>query len=372
MKLASALLALGVLVACGGDDDVVEQRVAAPASEWVPMPDSPLTARYDVVSVGVGNEVLLVGGTSARPCPPTADCAAPTTPPHRDGAVFDVETATWRTIEPAPEPVQHASTAVLDGVVYFATDEAFLAYDVDDDRWTVHPVAGARHQLVATDDRIVAHLRTEEHGDEGDLVFDPETATWSPLPPDPHSPAFDRSMVWAGGELLLLDVEVVPQPNSAEPALYRAAALDLDTGTWEELPAPDIVGNSPTWFVLGDLLVNPTVGELDGGAVNGWGRSVPVGGMFDLARRAWRPLPSHRDGVRWVFGATVADDRRIVLGDGWVFDGERWERLPRPGEDVLGASALAGDTVTVWGGVRWSDDWTESELVDDGWMLRLS
>ena len=370
MKLAAALVVLSVLAACGDDD--VETRSTAPEPTWVAMPDSPLSARYDVTSVVVGNEVLLVGGTSAGPCPPNADCAAPPEPPHLDGAAFDVESRTWRPIAPSPRPVQHASTAVLDGVAYYVTDEAFLAYDVDDDRWTDLPMPEGQRGVVATDDRIVAYLRTEERGDTGDASFDPETATWSPLPPDPHTPAFDRSMVWADGALVLLDVEHVPQPNSAEPSLYRAAALDLDTGAWEELPAPDIVGNSATWFVLGDLVVNPTIGELDGGEVNGWGRSVPVGGILDLTSRAWQPLPRHRDGAQWVFGPTVADAHRIVLADGWLFDGEVWERLPRPPTDAFGASALAGDSVLVWGGVRWSDDWSESEILDEGWTIRLS
>jgi hypothetical protein len=371
VKPASVLLlVVGLVVGCGGDD--VETRAAAPEATWIAMPDAPLSARYDVTAVAVGAEVLFVGGTSARPCPPNADCTAPTEPPHLDGAAFHVESRSWRSIAPAPQPVQHASTAVLDGAVYVAAEDALLRYEVDDDRWTTYPLPDGYRRLVATDDGVVAFRTTEEHGDAGDDIFDPDTETWTPLPPDPHSQAFDRSMVWTGDRLVLLDVEDVPQPNGVEPSLYRAAALDPSTGRWEELPGADIVAASSSWFVLDDLLVNPTLGELDGGEVNGWGRSIPVGGMFDLERRAWVPLPDHPDGVHWVFGSTVADAQRIVLGDGWVFDGSRWGRLPEPVEDVMGASALAGDTVVVWGGVRWSDDWSESEVLDEGWTIRLS
>lgn len=88
-----------------------------------------------------------------------------------------------------------------------------------------------------------------------DFVFDPATASWGELPPDPLSPSFDRSMAWSGRELLLFDHELVPNPGSEEPSLTRAAALDIES-SWRRLPDSEILATEP-WAVVNGRLVNP-------------------------------------------------------------------------------------------------------------------
>lgn len=113
---------------------------------------------------------------------------------------------------------------------------AFLVYNVRDDRWAEldpPPVpVGTSLVLVAAGDKILGYHPTQERGVLPDLMYDPATGEWTDLPADPLAPSFDRSAVWTGQEFLLLGLEVVPQPNSARPSLYRAAGLDPTGGTW--------------------------------------------------------------------------------------------------------------------------------------------
>ena len=204
----------------------------------------PAEPTQQAIAVGVGQRVLMVGGSDAEPCPPAADCALPEEPPLNDGAVLDVRTRQWQRISPAPVPMTWADSAVVGNTVYLWSPgsprtgerEAFLSYNLDSGKWDVlpmPPVVGDRaccHITVASN-RIVAYAGTDEWGEVPDYIFDPSVRRWARLPPDPLSPSFDRSIVWSGSDLLLLDHELVPQPGSEGPSLTGAAVLDLESGS---------------------------------------------------------------------------------------------------------------------------------------------
>ena len=216
----------------------------------------------------------------------------PAGPPLTDGAAFDRSSGEWSGIAVAPLPLGHLSGVVLLDVLYVFVPgfepaparSGFLAYHIADNRWEdldAPPVPeGTTLELVAAGNLVVAYHHTQELGVRPDLLYDPATGKWTDLPVDPLAPSFDRSAVWTGRELVLVGVEVVANPNSARPSLYRAAGLDLASGSWRRLPDSEVLGWNPTWYWAGDRLINPSIGSADGGQVNNWGRSFPLAGSW--------------------------------------------------------------------------------------------
>lgn len=96
LGLALAALAtagLGVFVALAASDE---------AAAWGELPAPPLSPRETPTGFWTGEEVVLVGGSDAPPCPPTAACTVPRVAPLADGAAYDPATGAWRAIADAP------------------------------------------------------------------------------------------------------------------------------------------------------------------------------------------------------------------------------------------------------------------------------
>lgn len=389
MRLRGTLLAgLAVVIAAACGDAAAPPTSApppAPAAGWRELPPSPLSAREGALAFWTGAELLVIGGSDAPPCPAGADCVAPDIPALRDGAALDLATGRWRAIAPAPVPLWPAAGIVVDGAVYVWQDglsprpesaPAFLAYHPAEDRWERLPVPDAVPEFVhlaPAGGRIAVYQPTQEHGVEGDWLFDPATGGWSELPPDPLLPAYDRSLVWTGTDLVLAGIELAAFDDPG-PNLYAAARLDPDGGEWRRLLDSEIVGGYPAWHLVGGRFVNPASGGADGGVVNNFGRSYPFGGALDLATEAWLPpLPQPPGEFGEVTGYGTAGGGLLLNHQGWVLvaaDSE-WIALPAPpgGAPLAAAVAWAGDELVLWGGVRWtgSTDW---ELLAAGWAWR--
>lgn len=306
----------------------------------------------------------------------------PAGPALSDGAAFAPSLGEWTEIAPAPLPLGYVTGAVLSDVLYVfipglepapGARSGFLAYHVVDDRWeeldAPRVPGGTSLALVAAGDKVVGYQPTQERGALPDLLYDPASGDWTDLPGDPLAPSFDRSAVWTGQELLLLGVEVVPQPNGPRPSLYRAAGLDLASGTWRRLPDSEVVGWNPAWFWAGDRVINPSIGSADGGQVNNWGRAFPFGGILDPANGAWSPLPDPPAAANVFQGLSVGGPEYLVASEGFVLHVPTlaWAPLtkPRAGEEAGGASVWAGDRLFVWGGVR--SNGAAAALLSDGW-----
>jgi hypothetical protein len=356
-------------------------------SGWVSTPPSPLSPRYGAHAFWVDGRVVIVGGFASDPCPPNADCALPAEAPLRDGATFDPATGEWRPIAEAPAPVGWASAAVVGDRVYLWVQEmegvprtrrAFLAYDAVGDRWEELPAPAIGEDLgyllAAGGDGVVAYQSSQESGVAPDLAYDPASAAWSELPPDPLIPSFDRTMVGTDAGLVLLGIENVPQPGSVGPALYRAAVFDTETDSWRRLPDSEIAGYDPSWFWSNGLVVNPTLGTSDGGGVGTWDRAYPHGGVLDPASGTWSPLPDPPPmGDGFPFVAT-GGDAYVASFSGWALHVPTWTWLevpPTPGAG-FGESAItwAGDRLFVWGGVRWEG--SEPTILAEGWIWEPS
>ncbi|MGH3022917.1 MAG: hypothetical protein ACRDNI_04605, partial [Gaiellaceae bacterium] len=262
VRAGVALGAIVLLVAA-----VMSRDSAAPAAEvvaWRELPPPPLSPREFPTGFWTGSEIVLVGGSHAPPCHPSASCRPPDTPPLADGAAYDPRTGSWRTIPDAPVGFAWAEKVALGSTAYLwiagepwrpEAPRAFLAYRFDGDRWEELPLPTHEgeegwYHLANAGDRVVAYSSSDEERERPDFVFDPASETWSELPDDPFSSGFDRVLIWSGQELLLFDHEIVPNPGGdGEPLPLRGAALDLRTDEWRILEDPDAAyeASVPVW-----------------------------------------------------------------------------------------------------------------------------
>jgi hypothetical protein len=382
---AAAAAGAALVVAACGARETTAPETARESAAWQAVPAGPLSPREGALGLWTGTEVLLVGGSDAPPCPPSAGCVPPQLAPLADGAAFDPRSGAWRRLADAPVPFEWAQGVAVGGTAYLwvpgnpgrpSAKGAFLAYRIETDRWEKLPApaadAGRFRGIVEAGGRIVAYSGSDEHGERPDLVFDPTTASWRELPPDPLSPSFDRSLAWSGRELVLFDHGLVPNPGSEAPAVTRAAALDLETGTWRRLPDSEILASGP-WVQAEGRLVNPMLGGADGGEVGNWGRMHPYGGILDPASGEWSALPHAPDGDEDVASGVLTASGADYFGDrGWVLDAttSTWIELPAldDGRLVTGRTVVAaGVDLFVFGGARWKTADHDGELLDDAW-----
>jgi hypothetical protein len=350
---------------------------------WQALPESPLSPRHGALAFWVDGRVVLIGGMDSEPCPPTADCGG-FGPARRDGAAFVPSTGTWTTIAESPNPLSGATGTVLGDTIYLWVDQepagtSFLSYNVNQDSWESLPLpAGVDlpgyRLLTATSDALIAYPDSQERGAFPDLLYDPSTRTWRELPPDPLVPSFDRSMVWTGDEVLLFAIEDARQPEGSF-YLYRAAALDIASGTWRRLPDSGIAGYSPTWFWSAGRAVNPTIGRV--GDEDEMGAGHPYGGMLDPTTGSWSDLPRPPNDLREYGGPSVGESGHVVSWQGAILDvaAGTWSALPPlpVAADEGAAVVWAGDRLVVWGGFDWEDPDPrnpEGALLNTGWWWK--
>ena len=97
-------------------------------------------------------------------------------------------------------------------------------------------------------------------------------------------------MVWNGEALFLFDKALVESPGGADGPSYTRAARYED-GAWTVLPTADTIGPGPA-LVDRHRLIAPVLGCADGGEVNGYGRCIPHGAVFDTTANEWGELPN--------------------------------------------------------------------------------
>jgi hypothetical protein len=379
-----ALAAAALVTAACGAQDALHSGNRSETTRWHAIPAGPLSPRETALGLWTGNEVLLIGGSDAPPCPPSASCAASDEPPLADGAAFDPQTGTWRRIADSPVPFDWAEGAVIGNTAYLwipgspgrpQAASAFLAYYIADDRWEeltlpVHDLGW--YGIAQAGERIVAYTSSDEEREQSDFLFDPATKSWSELPADPLSPSFDRVMAWSGRELVLFDHELVPNPGSKKPSVTRAAALDLESGSWRRLPDSEIIMSGP-WVLDDGRLINPMLGGADGGEVDNWGRTHPYGGILDVETGDWTGLPNPPNGEEDFSAGVLTDSGGDYFGyGGWILDAakETWIEVPPLDSDelVTGRTVVrAGTDLLVFGGARWKSG-PDAQLLADAWI----
>lgn len=275
---------------------------------WTPLAELP-QARTELSAAVLDGQVFVAGGLARGP----------------GGERFyryDPATDTWNELAPLPEARHHAPLAAHAGRVYvvggFAnrasrefpfgtpTDSLFV-YDVAGDRWRLGPSLPepvAAHAVATTEDgmiHVLGGVRDEPLSALDDhLVFDPDTGTWSTLPPLPtgreHLGAthLDGVIYTASGRLGLRGTEF--------------EAYDVETQEWTVLP--DVpTGRSGVAVVAFQDQVYVFGGEILGG------RTFDHAEQFDPAAERWQevaPMPSGRHGL----GGAALPDEIMVIGGG--------------------------------------------------------
>lgn len=135
-------------------------------------------------------------GGSIQSCMPGAGCVPRPDSPVADGAAFDTDAGTWRTIKPSPVPLESQRAAVLDGDVYVlapcrsravegekvaACEMALLRYRSAGDTWDVLPARsglGFGQEMVAAAGSLFA-LGGGDGGRARLWRFDTASSTWS-------------------------------------------------------------------------------------------------------------------------------------------------------------------------------------------------
>lgn len=323
--------------------------------DWRELPPGPLSARHLTVGAWTGTELVVVGGTTAPVCPPTADCAAAGRETWRsDGAAYDPATETWRSIAAAPRAVV-GGLAVWSGAEVVVPDpRGTLAYDPAADSWRPLDAApGGFDRAVATDAGIAFSSYQQGPAGGDDWLLDPEAGTWTPLPRDPFGESYDRSLTWDGTRLWLLSMSVEEHFGAHEGSPSRIAVLEpgpggLADGTWRvvDRATPDLGYEQDGWWA-GDRLVVPA------SSYGGTGRAYdPESGEWSElpdpgSTEGGCPLPAAGPGPDWVSGGgpalvSTAGDRALQV--------PRCPALVQPDLAVW-----AGATLLVWGGA--GPDW---------------
>lgn len=339
---------------------------------WTRLPDPPLAARTQSTAAWTGTEVIVAGGWEFE-CGPTADCAVPNDITFADGAAYDPATETWRPIADAPTPFAGSSGTVVDGNVYILTRECWnmdcdphiglLRYQPAADVWDAYPpppVEGEFH-IAATDAAVIAYSQSDENGQVPDWRFDASTETWSELPNDPLPRSFDRQIV-ADGEDLLLFASPLDWDGDGDRQL-AAARYDSAIADWEWLP-PSGVSGFHAWLADGHVVINPHF------------RSAG-GGVYDIERNTWDPLPPAPPVVDWdadLAGVLGADRATFAAPRGWVLDlTGGWTEIA-PLDDRMDFWVGAGITnigrdLFLFGGERWTNEGVGG-LLGDAWIWR--
>jgi len=363
-----------LLTACADRPPAPEDAAAGPG-DWTELAPAPLSPRTDALTAWTGSEALFLGGVTDGVCPPNAACGSPEK--AVDGAAFDPVTQAWRMVAEAPHPVAGGTQRAVSGDrVYVVDDDRLMSYDASEDAWSVSPPIPGDTELggpAALDGGTVAVASGEwRAGDQADQVYDPAVRTWADLPRDPLGPAFDRVVTAVPGALVLTGKTLVPDPGAEEPALVRAAVLDLGSGEWTLLDDSDQIGGW-RWSWTGSRLVDPTPGGGDGGEVGNWGRTLPFGGALDPATGRWSALPGAPvgDSGGWPVEALGGP---VSALDGWLYDDRdgSWAPLDRPAgaPAVPGAAVWAGEQLVVMGGLHSEDAWTAEQLTNGAWTWR--
>jgi len=120
-------------------------------------------------------------------------------------------------------------------------------------------------------------------------------------------------------------------------------------------------------------MVDPTLGGVDGGATNNYGRSYPLGGALDPAAGSWEPLPNPPPPSTGGWPVEALGGPRSAV-EGWIYDDRdgTWTRLPPPAEDLVepGSGVWAGDVLVVLGGIGQRDG--AAALSDGAWRYASS
>lgn len=361
---ARAAFVLALLATACRPDSV---RTPGPreVGSWRVIADGPLRPGYGHEAVWTGDEMLVWGGS--RVDPETLRAVG-----NRGGAAYDPATDTWRKIPDAPirGGGGYSVTWTGDEMVVWGDPDGgratkgnrAAAFDPETNTWRrldpgpLAPRSGAF--VVWTGDELVVWggyltKRERESYDGEGAAFDPETGSWRRLPEAPLPAGYDAMGAWTGTEVIVL---ASPPGTGADdyPKFAEAAAYDPARSSWRDIDDPPFVTHvSPPAAYLDDKLMLLSLGgSVDGGEVDGYGKSYETGGVYDVRAGEWRSHapPPAAPNQTWEH---IALEDEVVL-DGLAYDPARdaWRILPKfpLRAREFPAMAWTGSELIVWGG----------------------
>jgi hypothetical protein len=286
-------LVLGGTALLGRSDRPRSELPAGPATGWHRIPDMPLSPRYLPLVAWTGEEALVIGGSESK------DGA-----PADDGAAYDPDTQTWRTISAAPAGLDSDDMGTFaDGTLVVAHEGSLLAYDVAADRWHELPAPPRdvyRRSIAAQGGRLYL-IGVDSGGERMRVqVLDLAAGSWSELPVDPDiDPAYLPTLVPTPSGLVVMG-----------DGLQRASADVWDGSSWRHYDT-DLRGG--LWRWTGDRVVSGWIASR---------RSATRSAAFDPATGTWTPLPwlpVDSPTTLWD-GAPVPIEGTRVFSDSTVYD----------------------------------------------------
>ncbi|MBL8775405.1 MAG: hypothetical protein JNK12_05720 [Acidimicrobiales bacterium] len=365
--LAGLVLVVATAAACGTVDPpavaATPEPVASPpvgttVGPWTRLPDPPLAARHDALAVWTGDEVVVLGGSITPPCPGNALCASGLD--RIDGAAYDPVAGTWRRIADAPAAVTANAAVVLDGDLYVLESGAggdgsqMLRYDPEADVWTVLPGPSTTQgrRLLAWGDQLVAVMEsaptpptppTTAHE-----IWDPATATWTPLPPDPMPAEWYRFGFTVGPDLYVSTIDTLARFDGSAWALVQVGD---DGATCDDLRAT----RGPS---APDTVLMPR------------GPDSPAFCVRDDDALAGVEAPPSYDAATRIIEFPLGGDERAALGTS-VYDAAAtaWMSLDAPNtlQREGMAAVWAGDELFTFGGAARTDTF-DTPVYGDAWL----
>jgi hypothetical protein len=251
------------------------------AGGWSPTSEAPIEPRFQHSALLVGDDVLVFGGYRGG-----GDGHA------RGAALYRPSAGTWARLPDPPVDLSGGvGVSTGDGALALSVDGQLVAYDGARRGWSrlgpspFEAASSAVTSMVWTGDRVV--VVNSASGARGAAVYDPAADRWRSLDAPPYDLHFFDG-VWTGASYLAVaDVE---GSGKSFPRLV-VLALDVESGTWRELPTPplvDVARRSHGFAVW-------TGTEL----VTGGGRASSEDGVrpmrdvaaLDPVTGTWRPLP---------------------------------------------------------------------------------
>lgn len=362
-RVPAAVAALIVLALCacsklasGGGDPV------RTGGSWRMLPPAPIGPRVGPGAIWTGEEMIIWGGSTRSDENPLE------TSPLPDGAAYAPESNTWRPVSGAPLEGGSWYSLVWTGTVMIVWGTGAASkvaegaiYEPGADRWrSISPgplAARSGHLAVWVGDRMfvwggaLAPYDRERYDGLGAL-YDPKADRWQDVARGPLPAGYDAMGVWTGSEVIVLATPLEEAP-AGRPKQASAAAYDPSTNSWRSIASPPMAAwvSPPAVLLNGRMVLLSDGGYVEGGAVNGYERRYPTGGVYDIRTDTWREhSPSLPVAEQW---PQVATDREVIFG-AVAYDPQHdsWRTLPpsplKPRE--FPSTVWTGEELLVWGG----------------------
>lgn len=258
-------------------------RYDPPTDTWEQLADLPTTrgGLHHVAVVALGDHLYALGGLDTL-FRASGECFR-----------YDPATDTWTPIAPLPLPRGAAAACVLNGKIYVmggaprARLRDFAAYDPATDTWEqLPPMPTGREHLaaVAMNGKVIALGGRVGFGEAGTLydrveAYDPQTRTWSHMPPMPNARS-GFAAAHVAGRIFVCGGEwdfTAPNGLIEEAELYHAGS-----GTWRPVEAMDAPRHGFGAAMIDGLVYLPGGGRQVAGAQSRYFDAYVVPLMADM------------------------------------------------------------------------------------------